>query len=470
MAKLTDPPHLLHSGAALAAKTWPLMARLLPERLEIDENRSVWAAQTPDYRPRARLEGSITADLAIIGGGFTGVSTAYYVGQHLPERKIVLLEAASLANGASGRNGGLALNWVNGVDSSDPELARRIYQLTSTGLATLRSLIERYQLPVDHRHDGTLTIYTDRARAEAAHAEAEYLNTLEIPVRFLRADELAQPFIARGVHGATLDPGAGQMNGAQFVRSLRPILEERGVAIYEQTPVLRLYEGRPLRLVTPGGEVRAGAVVLATNAYTSKLGFFRDALFPLHSSVFATAPLTADQQAALGWRGYAGFADDLDRISYGSLTGDGRLVFGGGSNQAYAYLFNNRTRFPQETVAAQRAQTAMAGTLARYFPSAPALPIAHRWSGTLGITLDRQPIWGRCGQEKNIYYALGYSGHGVNLANLAGEFIADLYAGDDSRWQGLPFYQKRYPPIPPEPFRWLGYQLFTRLTGHSPRV
>jgi gamma-glutamylputrescine oxidase len=472
MAKISSslPLRLLQGSAALTAKTWPLMGRLLPEKLEIDDNNSVWAAGTPDYRPGPPLTGAITADLAIIGGGFTGVSTAYYVSRHLPERKVVLLEAGTLANGASGRNGGLALNWVNGIDNSDPDLTQRIFRLTSEGLKAIRGLIERHQLPVDHRFDGTLTLHTSQARAEAGQAEVKYLQSLGIPIQFLSPDELAQQFAAQNVYGATLEPETGQINGAQFIRSLRPVLAERGVGIYEQTPVLRVEPGRQLRLTTPQGEVRAEAVVLATNGYSSKLGFFRDALFPLHSSVFATAPLSAAQQAALGWRGYAGFADDLDRISYGSLSKNGRLLFGGGSNQSYHYRFNNRTRIAEDSAAAQRAQRIMEETLAGYFPDAPSMPITHRWNGVLGITLNRQPIWGRTGEYNNIYYALGYCGHGVNLANLAGQFIADLYAGDDGRWQGLPFYQNSYPPIPPEPFRWLGYQFFTRLTGCSPRV
>lgn len=290
---------LLEGAAALTARTWPLAARLLPERLEFDDTPSLWHAGTPDYQPRPPLRGAISADLAIIGGGFTGVSTAYHLAHRFPQRRIILLEATSLANGASGRNGGLALNWINGIDTSDPDLTRKVYDLTSAGLVAIRTLIERHCLPVDHRFDGTLTLHTSPERAEAAHAEAEYLQALGIPVRFLHAGELRSQFDACGVYGATLEPETGQINGAQFVRGLRPILEERSVAIYEQTPVLRIRTGRIIRLTTPQGEVCASAVVLATNGYTGKLGLFRDALFPLHSSVFATAPLTPEQQQHL---------------------------------------------------------------------------------------------------------------------------------------------------------------------------
>jgi glycine/D-amino acid oxidase-like deaminating enzyme len=111
----------------------------------------------------------------------------------------------------------------------------------------------------------------------------------------------------------------------------------------------------------------------------------------------------------------------------------------------------------------------MHGVLGRYFPGAADAPIEHRWSGVLGITLDRVCSIGVTGESKNVFHALGYSGHGVALALLAGRVLADLYEGHHEPWQALPFYQKRLLPIPPEPLRWAGYQAYTRLTGRSPR-
>jgi gamma-glutamylputrescine oxidase len=461
---------LMTGSARLAAATWPVAGRVFRERLEIDDNRALWIAKMPGYRPRPPLQGAITADLAIIGGGFTGTSTAYYISRRFPNRRIVLLEAATLANGASGRNGGMMLNWVNGCDDVAPEMTARIYQMTRTGIDDLCALIERHKLPVDYRRDGTVTIYTDPARAEAAHAEVETHNALGIPTRFFDAAELKRQLAVEHGCGAVFDPDTGQINGAQLVRSLAPVLAAQGVQIYEGTPVLRVQEGRRIRLTTPQGEVDAGAIVLATNGYTGALGYFRDALFPLHSHLFATAALSAEEQRTLGWRGLAGFADDFDRISYASMTTDGHLVFGGGSNRAYSYRFNNRTAYPGGASSAPRHQMAMETTLRRYFPHSRSLPIAHRWVGTLGITFDRRPLIGVCGADRNVFYAVGYCGHGVTLANLAGEILCDLYAGDDSRWRDLPFIQSGYHRIPPEPFRWVGYQLFTRLTGRSPRV
>ena len=451
---------LLLAAARLTSTTWPLAARLLPEKLEIDDNQSFWIAQAGDYQPTPPLNQPISADLAIIGGGFTGVSTAYHFSQRYPDKRVVLLEAKSLANGASGRNGGMMLNWLALTGDYGDELTARIYQTTNAGIQTIEDIIARHHLTVSYRRDGTITAYTDQRRAEAAHAEVEYYHSIGIPEQFWDSAALAQKFPMQGVYGAVFDPNSGQINGAQLVRGLRPILLERGVEIYEGTPVLKIREGRTITLTTPQAEVQAKAIVIATNGYTSKLGYFRDALFPLHSHVFATAPL--DQ------RPIAGFSDDLDRISYGTFTREGNLVFGGGSNQSYAYLFNNRTAYPGTPNSAVRSFAAMEQTLQAYLPGD--LPIAYRWTGTLGITLNRNTLMGVRGADRNVYYAIGFCGHGVTLANLAGQVLTDLYSQDDQRWRGLPFYQPTHLSIPPEPFRWIGYQTFTRLTGKSPRI
>ncbi len=466
---------LLNRGLTAAAQatawTWPILGRLMPERpLEIDDNTAIWAtAYTSDYRPGPPLRGALRADVAIIGGGFTGVSTAYHMSRRFPERRIVLLEAHSLGNGATGRNGGMMLHWLPTEEPLGPELDRRIYQITDAGMDTIEAIIRRHNLAVSYRRDGCLTVFTDPRRAEEAHALVEYRRSLGIPDEFLDREALRRYVDIQGVYGAILDPRSGQLNGAQYVRALRPVLQEQGVEVYEQTPVLQVDEGRIIRLVTPQGEVRADALVLATNGYTGKLGYFRDAIFPVMGHVMAFGPLTPEQQRALGWHRGAGYNDDLDRIAYSTLTREGYMVFGGGSRHAVAYRFGNGTVWHGDARAAEQAVDGMRRTLARYLPCSHDLPVVAHWTGTLGLTLRRNVLIGVRGAYRNVYYAVGFSGHGVTLTNVAGQILTDLYAGDDSRWRGLPFVFDDYSPVPPEPFRWLGYQVFTRFMGHLPR-
>ncbi len=439
------------------------------EKLEIDENKSVWAAYTPDYVPSAPLTGETSADLAIIGGGYTGISTAYHFSRRYPEKRVVLLEAKALANGASGRNGGMMLNWVYGTGPMSDEMTARVYQATSQTIDDIEGIIEEHNLKVSYRRDGCFEVFTDAKRAEEAQAEVKHLNQLGIPIQFLDGKAVQRHIGLQGVYGGLFDPTEGQLNGVQFIRELRPVLQEQGVGIYENTPVLKVEEGSTITLSTPNGKVKAKAIVLATNGYTGKLGYFRKSYFPLHSHVFATEKLSDERLEQLGWRDTAGFSDDLKRISYATRTREGHIVFGGGSNLSYGYLFNNRTVFPGSPDSAMPAFADMHNTMNDYLPGSQHLPIAHRWTGTLAITLRRNCSMGVRGEYRNVYYALGYSGHGVTAANMAGQVLTDLYSNHHQRWQGMPFINADFAPVPLEPFRWLGYQMMTRLTGRSPR-
>ncbi len=435
-------------------------------RVDIDENRSAWTDDRPSYRPEAPLATTIEVDVAIVGGGFTGVSTALHLARRFPERRIAVLEARHLANGASGRNGGMVLNWVNGVEHQDPARARRIYDVTRSGIDLIEDTVRRYQLDAGFRRDGCLEVFTDTARAEAAAAHAEWLQRAGIPIRFLDGAALAAILRIEGAVGALLDPHAGQLDGVAYLRALKPVLLGLGVAIYEDTPVSSVREGAVCELTTPNGVVRAGAIVLGTNAYTPRLGYFTSGLLPLQSHVIATEPLPPERWAEIGWRGVDGFSDDLDRIAYASLTPGGRLVFGGGSNASYGYRYGGRTSWDGPAVSGF---SAVEATMRRYLPGAVDVRVTSRWTGPVAVTLSRVCTMGVRGEHRNVYFALGYSGHGVTLANLAGRVLTDIYSGDDERWRDLPFYQQRLLWIPPDPMRWMGYHAYTALTGRSPR-
>jgi gamma-glutamylputrescine oxidase len=429
----------------------------------LDDNASAWTAELPEDTPLPPLRGAATADIAVVGGGITGVSAALHLAERFPDRRVALLEARALGNGASGRNGGQVLHGINGVEPDEPELARRVYAATDAGIDAVERLAARSRLACGFSRRGALEVYTTARSADEAEARVRTLRAWELPFEWLPRGSVHM----QGIHGAVLDPRAGRVNGAALLRGLRPALQELGVAVYERTPVMRVEDGEQVALTTLEGSLRAPAIVLATNGYTPLLGFFRAGILSLHSHVVATGPLPAATWAALGH--LDGFADDLDRIAYGGRTPGDRLLFGGGSNGAYSYGYGGPPVYAAPRRVADRRYAAVEARMRGYFPGLADVPVAHRWTGTLALTFDRVCSIGVTGPRKNVYYALGYSGHGLALGALAGVVLRDLYSDDHAPWQGLPFYQRRLLPIPPEPLRWLGYQAYTRLTGRSPR-
>jgi glycine/D-amino acid oxidase-like deaminating enzyme len=425
-----------------------------------DDNHAVWLEGAADDTPAPPLEVDLDVDVAIIGGGFTGVTTAYHLSQRFPERRIALLEAKRIANGASGRNGGMMLNGISFTE--DPDVAAREYALTKQTVDDVEALIRKHALRVRFRRDGCVHLATSQKSADEAQAHAEQLASRGVPLRFTRDVPSVLRVRNGSAFGATIDPNEGLINGVDLLRAMRPLLG--GVHVYESTPVTRIREGDTITLATPRATVRAKAIVLATSGYTPHLGYFRTGLLPVISHVIATDPLPPDRLARIGLDKHAGFFDDLPRLAYCGVDTEGRLLFGGGATNAYAYRFNNATTYdakPGDTGA-----RATRDVLLNYLPELADIPIRHRWSGPLDLALRRFVAMGVLG--KNIFYSVGYSGHGVTLANLAGRVLTDLYSDVHEPWRDYAFYMKRPTGIPPEPFRWLGYQLIARLTGQSP--
>lgn len=426
-----------------------------------DENRASWLDGAPDDSPSPPLDRDREVDVAIIGGGFTGVSTAYHLSRRRPDLGVALLEAKRLGNGASGRNGGLMINGITVLDPS-AELAAAEHAMTRAAIDEVERLIAEHRLPVRFERKGCLHVSTSARAAEAAHAWVEELTARGVPLVYVPRSELRM----ESAHGAILDPTEALIAGVDLVRAMRPLLVKSGVSIFEGTPVARVREGATIELATPRATVRARAVVLATSGYTPRLGYFTTGLLPVISHVIATDRLSPDMIERTGLANVAGFFDDLPRLAYASIDSAGHLVFGGGTTEAYGYRYGNRTTFAAR--ADDEPARALRSTLLRYFPDLASVPIAHRWSGPLDLTLSRHCAMGVTGQHRNVYYALGYSGHGITLANLAGRVLTDLYCGDHDPWRKAAFYMKRPSGIPPEPMRWIGYQLYTRLTGKSP--
>lgn len=428
----------------------------------LDDNHSFWAASMPDYQPNLPLKKNTQADLAIIGGGFTGVSTAYHFSRRYPEKRVLLLEAKALANGASGRYGGQLLNWIYGAPTDDAS-HQRIFQVTKAAIDQIEAIIKEHNLPVSFRRDGILRVYTSPGRAAKAQAEVEHLQTLGLPIRYLDRAPLKTHIELCGVYGASYDPTEGMLNGVQYLRHLKPVLVEQGVEVYENTPVLKITEERTITLETPQAIVRAQAIVLATNAYTMRLGYFRHAFFPVLPHMYAATPRNPQHSEAVGWNNTAGFSDDYTELTYAVRVPEGPIVLGGtpygnhfGSNRCTMRRVNDQ--------ATQKRFKDMEAVANGYLPTLRDFQITHRWAGAVALSLRQlSGSFGVRGDHRNVYYGLAYNGHGGTLANLAGQVLTDLYSGDDQQWRGLPFYQPRHIPLPPDPLRCLGTRLVVRL-------
>ena len=403
-------------------------------------------------------------DLLIVGGGLTGTSLAAELSARRPDLGIALVDAGRIASGASGRSGGQVLHWINGIEPTNPDLARRLWDVTGRGIDRVAAVQARTD--VGFARLGSLEVYTDQRRAAAAQERTERLISWGVPVQWLDQTALRQRLVLAGAVGATFDPEAGRVNGVLLARALVAEARSQGVQVFEGTRVTRIREGAVHEVETTGGTIRARALVLATNGYTPGLGYFKTGLLALHSHVVASPVLSPAEQARVGWADFAGFADDMDRIAYGSRSAGGRLVYGGGSNAAYDYLYGNRDTWPAGRAGGH---PAVIRHLEQQFPALGGAPPELAWTGTLGVTMDRMCAMGVQGDHQNVYYALGYSGHGLALAMLAGEVLADIYCGDGAQWSDLPFYNRRPGGIPPDPLRWIGYHLVTAATGKSPR-
>jgi len=440
------------AGAALGVLgVNALSPMLLPERPVFDTNRSLWMRFQPPHNPP--LTKDLEVDVAVIGGGYTGLSSAFHIAQGAPGKKVVVLEARGVGNGASGRNGGMLL--ANTADAylhlpSAPQRHKRVYDLTVESMRRLIALARASGVEGVVDPAGALKTLDTREECDRARAYVEKLRALGIPVEFWGREKTAAAIGSTAYEGALFDPNAGSVHPMKLVQVLKRAAEAAGATIYEDSPVEGLEEGPLHRLrLAAGPTVKARSLVLATNAYSSKLGWFRNATVPVYNWVAATFPLSDAQLAALGGQSRAPFHDSRKLVHYLHLTRDNRIVIGGGSA---AYAFNNGVGERSDPGATDRLRQG----LSRLFPKLQGVKMDVAWCGVVDITLDWAPLVGVAGKHRNVYYGLGYCGHGVNLSFLFGRILADLEGGRARNWSGLPFLNRQAPYLPNEPFRWLG--------------
>ncbi|MEI4485707.1 FAD-binding oxidoreductase [Frigidibacter sp. MR17.14] len=382
---------------------------------------SWYAAVTPPLPPFPRLEGAVRADVAVLGGGYTGLSAAL----HLAERglSVVLLEAHRLGFGASGRNGG-QLGSGQRLEQGDLEAAvgredaRRLWDLSQEAKALALGLIARHGINAGYR-PGIAHACRTEAEVRHSHAYAEKLarDYGYDAVQPLDRDGLRTILPSDVYVGGDIDRGAGHLNPLAYALGLGRAAADAGVRIFERSHVTKIEtEGPQPRLVTGEGHVEADHLILAGNGYLGPLAPQVAArVMPINNFIVATEPLGPRVAEVL--REDVAVADTKFVVNYWRLSADGRLLFGGGESYGY--------RFPDIVKTVRK-------PMLEIYPGLADVRIDHAWGGTLAITMTRNPAFLRLGPR--VLSASGYSGHGVAMATLAGRLLAEAVAGEAARF------------------------------------
>jgi gamma-glutamylputrescine oxidase len=427
------------------------------EPLLIEPNRSYWARSQPPQNPP--LSDDIIVDVAVLGGGFTGLSAAYYIRSISPHKRVAVFEAKGCGNGASGRNGAMVLTMTEDRYmnfSSTPAIDKKIYDLTADNIQRLSKLSAATGIDCELETNGALETLLTSEDVKAAKAYVQQARSLGMPVEFWHKPQLMQAIGTEVYEAAFFDPSGGQVHPMKLVHVFKAAAEQAGAEIYENTAVASIDGGREHLLHTTAGHtIKAKSLVLATNAFTSKLGFFRNSILPVYEYVAATPPLSERQLAEIGWHMRVPFNDSRTEVFYLGLTKDNRIHIGGGSP---SYNFNSGASHESDATNAATHFAQLQRELVRIYPVLSGVDFEIGWDGIVDWSLDESPSVGCTGKYKNIFYGLGYSGHGVNLTSVFGRIIADLEAGRDEPWKQYPFVNNHLKYILNEPFRWLGAQ------------
>jgi glycine/D-amino acid oxidase-like deaminating enzyme len=424
--------------------------------------------------PRASLPGPLSVDVAIVGAGYTGLWTAYYLKRAQPSLHVVILEAQQSGFGASGRNGG----WVTasfsgparayGRGAARAEFAALRRAMFAT-VEEVAEVIERERIDADLARGGHLAVALDGAQSQhlRAHlAEMRALGFGEQDARELSRAELDARVRVAGARLAIFSPHAARIHTAKLLAGLAQAVERLGVTIYEHSPVREI---RPGEARTAVGGVRARWVVRATEGYTSSLRGMRRALVPVNSSMIVTAPLAPSVWEEIGWRGAEVLDDGAHVFVYLQRTGDGRIAIGG---RGVPYRFGSRTDGDRRT--ARATIDLLRGRLQTMFPAIGDVEIDHAWSGVLGVARDWCVSVG-ADADGGRAWAGGYAGEGVAASNLAGRMLRDLLLDPRSLNERTPLTQlawvdHRARRWEPEPLRWVGIRGVYALYRHADRI
>jgi glycine/D-amino acid oxidase-like deaminating enzyme len=432
---------------------WPACA------LAAAEQSVFWLLDPARPRPLAALHDQTEADLTVVGGGYTGLWTALRAKERYPHLDVVLLEAGSCGDQASGRNGGFAsASLTHGFGNGQarwPEELADLDRIGAANLAAIGETVTRYGIDCAWENTGELMVATASHQVDELTDLAAEMNAAGHAVELLDEPavqaQVASPSYLAGVWDRH---GTAMVEPARLAWGLRDACLSQGVRIYERTPVTGLArDGAAMAVRTAAGAVRAGRVALATNAFPPLLRRLSLMTVPVYDYVLVTEPLTAEQLASVGWRHRQGVGDAANQFHYYRLTRDNRILWGG-YDAVYYYGSRIHRRLEQSEVTH--------GLLAEHFfatfPQLRGVRFSHRWGGVIDTCTQFAAFFGKA-YDGRVAYALGYTGLGVAASRFGADVMLDLLHGEDTERSRLRMVREKPLPFPPEPVRFAAVQL-----------
>ena len=419
-------------------------------------SRSYWldeALRTDPGAPCPGLTENLAADVCIVGGGFAGLWTAYELSEREPSLQIVLLEADICGSGGSGANGGMfSGSWhdINALCHYFGEAEGiRYATLLADQLDEVEQWTARHKADIAYHRDGMLFAQAEPWQAGPNFEAIGRLAAHGLPDKLRAVDAAAAQAVAASPRfcGGTLIDDLAVVQPARLARELRRVLLERGVRIFEGTPMLELQPGVPAGVRTPRGQVRADQVVIAMGAWGVSQPQFSRAFFVATDFMVITEPIP-DLLEQIGWTSFTGIGDSRENFFYLRPTDDGRIAIGGGS---VGLAYGDRIR-GSVLNSAKKAAVAANG-LIWLFPQLRGVRFAQAWSGPMDLTAAFVPFF-TSNAASNVHAGLGFSGHGLAATKLGGKTLASLVLRADDEWSRLPVVGPPLSQLPPEPLRW----------------
>lgn len=432
------------------------------------ERKSWWLREVAPVAEVTPLQECKRADVCVVGGGFTGLWTALRIKELAPSAEVVLIEADVCGAGASGRNGGFAMTFWHhflGLESAcGTPAALWLARASVDAVEELGTFCQGHSIDAHYRRDGWLWTATNAAQLDAWQRTITAIERHgEEPFVRVAPEELQARSGSRAHIAGVLEPLSATVQPAALARGLVRVARQRGVEVFERSPMVGLERSATLTVRTPGGDVAADRVVIAMNAWSLRLRELRRGLVVVASDIVITDP-APEELARTGWRDGVSISDSCLMVHYYRTTLDGRIAFGkGGGRLGYdariGASFNGPSPMEQELAARLRA----------VYPAFAAIPIAASWTGPIDRTVDGLPFFHALGRP-DLLCGAGYSGNGVAPALLGGRILASMALGHDDDWAHCGLVRPPPRGLPAEPFRYIGGRIVRSAVARKERA